>query len=81
VKYFTVNEGGEEVIFTRVTTLRKHLAEHPEIESISRYWWSGCDLIEVTCRKRDEILKEKAKNLVQGMTAQWGAAHGRMQLR
>ena len=74
MKYFEV--GDEQ--FTSIRSLRKHLSEHPDIQSVVRYWWSGSDLIDCERISRDDILSTKANALTSGMTAQWACSHGRL---
>ena len=78
MKYFTAGEQPNEKQFTGIRALRQYLTEHPEVKTVTRWWWSGNDLIECIPVSREDILLKKAAELKAGQTAQWAYDHGRL---
>lgn len=77
MKYFQVGCGDDAPQFFSIRPLRAYLKEHPEIQSVDKWWWVGSDLIECEEVSRDQIFTKKAKQLKAGMTAQWAYEHGK----
>ncbi len=77
MKYFVADVSGKEEILGSAGATKRFLKAHPEVQSVSRYWWSG-DLIEVTEFTREQILRTTTRQLSKGETAQWACSHGRL---
>ncbi len=78
MKYFIADVSGKEEILGSASATKRFLKAHPEVQSVSRYWWSGGDLIEVTEYTREQILGTTTRKLSKGETAQWAYNHGRL---
>ncbi len=76
MKYFVADIDSKEEFLGSASAAKRFLKAHPEVQTVSRYWWSGDDLIEVTEYTRDQILGTTVRNLGKGETAQWAYNHG-----
>lgn len=74
MKYFTLDSEGKTHLGS-ATRAKRYLREHPEVESVVRWWWSGSDLIEVEDISREQILGKTPAELNRGATAQWAVDH------
>lgn len=73
MKYF---QHGNQIVGS-ATSAKRYLRDNPQVETLTRYWWSGQDLIECDDYSRDQILGKTARTLTEGETAQWALDHGR----
>lgn len=78
MKYFTTDINGEEAILGSAAATKRYLRVHTEVSKVTRYWWSGSDLIEVNEFTREQLLGTTARELMSSETAQWAGAHGRL---
>jgi hypothetical protein len=76
MKYFTAKENGKEKIIGSASTAKRYLRAHPEVQEVTRYWWSGNDLIECEDYDREKLLVKTVRELNSGATAQWCVHHG-----
>jgi hypothetical protein len=76
MKYFTANENGKEEIIGSASAAKQYLRAHPEVQEVTRYWWSGNDLIECEEYDREKLLGKTVRELNSGATAQWCVHHG-----
>ncbi len=75
MKYWTVGENEGAQMLGSATSAKRFLRDNPQVQTLTRWWWSGSDLIECDEYSRDEILGNKAAKLNKGMTAQWALDH------
>ena len=75
MKYFTAKIDGKDEILGSAGATKRYLKAHPEIETITRWWWSGNDLIDAQDFTREEMLAKTVKQSETGATAQWAISH------
>ena len=76
-KYFVHQSNGEEINIGSATAAKRFLRDQPDVQVLTRYWWSGTDLIECEDYTRAQILGRTARDLSKGETAQWSQDHPR----
>lgn len=75
MKYFTANINGSEKNIGSAAAARRFLRANPSVLTVTRWWWSGQDLIECEEYDREQVLNTKSVVLEQGATAQWAYDH------